>query len=103
MLVLTRKSGQSVYIGENIKVVIHGVRGNQVRMGIEAPNNVRIYREEIFHQILEENQSAATDLPADLLAVAKFWADGRSNALADLKTRKLKTKTSLEEDSEDEE
>jgi len=103
MLVLTRKPGQSVYIGENVKVTIHGIRGNQIRMGIEAPNNVRIYREEIFHQILEENKSAATDLPSDLLAVAKFWADGRSKALAQLKTHKLKAKSTLDEDNGEDE
>ena len=103
MLVLTRKPGQSVYIGDNVKVTVHGIRGNQVRMGIEAPNNVRIYREEIFHQILEENQSAATELPEDLLSVAKFWADGRSKALAQLKTHKMKAKSSSEDDSGEEE
>ena len=59
-------------------------------MGIEAPSNVRIYREEIFHQILEENQSAATDLPSDLIALAKVWSDGRNKALVQLKNHKLK-------------
>lgn len=102
MLVLTRKPGQSVYIGENVKITVHGVRGNQVRMGIDAPNNVRIYREEIFHQILEENKSAATELPSDLLSVAKFWADGRNKTLDQLKTHKLKAKTSMDEDSDEE-
>ena len=100
MLVLTRKPGQSVYIGENVKVTVHGIRGNQVRMGIEAPNNVRIYREEIFHQILEENQSAATDLPPDLIALAKVWSEGRNKALASLKDHKLKAKSTLDEDDE---
>ncbi len=47
MLVLSRKPEQSVVIGDNIKVTILSVKGNTVRMGIEAPNGVRIVREEI--------------------------------------------------------
>ncbi len=102
MLVITRKPGQSVYIGENVRVTVHGIRGNQVRMGIEAPDNVRIYREEIFHQILEENQSAASELPVDLLAVAKSWKDGKNDVIAKLKDHKLKTKSSdLDDDNDD--
>jgi carbon storage regulator len=101
MLVLTRKPGQSVYIGSDIKVTLHGIRGNQVRLGIDAPGNVRIYREEIFNQILEENQSAAADLPPDLSQVAKVWADGRSGALSELaKHKKAKKNT---DDFDDEE
>ncbi len=98
MLVITRKPGQSVYIGENVRVTVHGIRGNQVRMGIEAPDNVRIYREEIFHQILEENQSAASELPVDLLAVARSWKDGKKDVIAKLKDHKLKTKSSPADD-----
>jgi carbon storage regulator len=78
MLVLTRKPGQSVYIGDDIKVTLHGIRGNQVRIGVEAPPSVKIYREEIYQQILEENKSAAA-LPstgqADLSDMFKSWKD----------------------------
>ena len=84
MLVLTRKTGQSVYIGDDVKITLHAIRGNQVRLGIEAPSSVRIYREEIYNQILEENQSAASDLPHDLSGVQKAWADGRTKALSNL-------------------
>jgi carbon storage regulator len=59
MLILTRKPGESIYIGDGIKVIIVEIKGNQIRVGIEAPSNVRIYREEIYLQILEENQKAA--------------------------------------------
>ncbi len=81
MLVLTRKPGQSVYIGDEIKITLHGIRGNQVRIGIEAPSAVKIYREEIYLQILEENKSAAAELPADLEGVAKQWSEGKQAAL----------------------
>ena len=81
MLVLTRKPGQSVYIGDDIKITLHGIRGNQVRIGIEAPSSVKIYREEIYLQILEENKSAAAELPQDLEGVARVWADKKSATL----------------------
>jgi carbon storage regulator len=54
MLVLTRKIGESFNIGDDIKVIIYNVRGKQVRIGIEAPKNVIIYREEIYQRIQEE-------------------------------------------------
>ncbi len=88
MLVLTRKPGQSVYIGDEIKITLHGIRGNQVRIGIEAPSAVKIYREEIYLQILEENKSAAAELPADLDSVARAWADNKPAALGMLAHKK---------------
>lgn len=59
MLILTRKPGESLYIGDNVKVTIVEMKGNQIRVGVEAPSTLRIYREEIYLQILEENKSAA--------------------------------------------
>ena len=59
MLILTRKPGQSLYIGDDIKITIVEMKGHQIRVGIDAPRDYRIYREEIYLQILEENKSAA--------------------------------------------
>lgn len=59
MLILTRKPGESLYIGDDIKITIVELKGNQIRVGIDAPSNFRIYREEIYVQILEENKKAA--------------------------------------------
>lgn len=59
MLILTRKQGESVFIGDNIKVTVVEVKGHQIRVGIDAPKEIRIYREEIYYQILEENKKAA--------------------------------------------
>jgi|GEM_PF-571968 len=59
MLILTRKPGESLYIGDNIKITIVELKGHQIRVGIEAPTELRIYREEIYLQILEENRRAA--------------------------------------------
>lgn len=59
MLVLTRKVNQSIVIGDSIEVVVLEVRGEQVRLGIKAPRDVAVHRQEIFHQIQEENEEAA--------------------------------------------
>lgn len=61
MLVLTRKINQRILIGDNIRVTVVAVRGNQVRVGIEAPDDVRIFREELCE---EDNQKQATSEPA---------------------------------------
>ncbi len=60
MLVLTRKVGQSIVIGDEIEVVVLEVRGEQVRIGIRAPKNVSVHRKEIYEQIHEE-PSESTD------------------------------------------
>ncbi len=48
MLILTRKIGESLIIDDRMTVTVMGMKGNQVRLGIDAPKNIRIYREEIF-------------------------------------------------------
>ena len=59
MLVLTRKLGESITIDDNIKIRIEKIRGKQVRLGIEAPKETRIYREEVYQAIKQQNQDAA--------------------------------------------
>lgn len=54
MLILTRRIGESVNIGDDVQITILGVRGNQVRVGIEAPQNVGVHREEIYERIKQE-------------------------------------------------
>ena len=76
MLILTRKPGESLYIGDNIKVIIVEIKGNQIRVGIDAPTELRIYREEIYLQILEGNRKAAEavrDTDAGLESLEKVW------------------------------
>lgn len=66
MLVLTRKVNQSIVIGDDIEVVVLEVRGEQIRLGIKAPRDVVVHRKEIYEQIQEENQAAATVKPEDV-------------------------------------
>lgn len=58
MLVLTRKIDQSIVIGDNIKIIIVDVRGDQVKLGIEAPKDVSVHREEVYEDIQQENRRA---------------------------------------------
>lgn len=57
MLILTRRVGETVMIGENVTVTVLGVKGNQVRIGVNAPKEVAVHREEIFERIKREEQT----------------------------------------------
>jgi len=72
VLILTRKLGESITIGDDIKVSILGVRGRQVRLGIEAPNDVVVHREEIYVKIQAENRKASKGIKDDLFDVVKM-------------------------------
>ena len=62
MLILTRRVGEALKIGDDVTVTVLGVKGNQVRLGINAPRTVAVHREEIFERIAEE-ANAALELP----------------------------------------
>jgi len=59
MLVLTRRIGESIIIGHNIKVMVTDIQGNQVRLGIDAPFEIPVHRGEIYEKIKVENMNAA--------------------------------------------
>ena len=58
MLILTRRVGETLVIGDDIRITVLGVRGNQVRMGVNAPKNVAVHREEIYERIQSEKDSS---------------------------------------------
>ena len=60
MLILTRRVGETVMIGNDVTVTILGVKGNQVRVGINAPKNVAVHREEIYERIKREQQGGGS-------------------------------------------
>ncbi len=56
MLILTRRITESMKIGDNVSVTVLGVKGNQVRLGIDAPKDVAVHREEIYERIQKEKE-----------------------------------------------
>lgn len=73
MLILTRKSGEGLFIGDDIRITILEIRGKQIRLGIEAPTSVVVLREEIYRRIQEENLQAAGARDVDVSEIAQLW------------------------------
>ncbi|HEO8420564.1 TPA: carbon storage regulator CsrA [Yersinia enterocolitica] len=64
MLVLTRKKGEVIKIGDDIEITVVAAKGEQVKIGISAPKNVEIYRKEVYEEIIAENKQASVDVAA---------------------------------------
>jgi carbon storage regulator len=73
VLILTRKIGETVTIGDDIKVKVVEVKGRQVRLGITAPSEWAVHREEIFLKIQEQNLESLATEPQDLETAAQLW------------------------------
>jgi len=63
MLILTRRVGETVVIGNDVTVTVLGVKGNQVRLGVNAPREIAVHREEIFERIKREQQGEEKSRP----------------------------------------
>jgi carbon storage regulator len=74
MLILTRRMGENVIIGEDIVITVLGVKGNQVRIGVKAPRDVTVHREEIFTRIQQENQRSGDSPEEPVPAPTKAFA-----------------------------
>lgn len=72
MLVLTRRVGQSIVIGDDVVVTVLEVRGDQVRIGVEAPRSVDVHRQEVFEELQEANRSAASPSPEAVSALGRL-------------------------------
>ena len=60
MLILTRRVGEALMVGDDTKIVVLGVKGSQIRLGINAPKDVKVHREEIYEKINVESSETAT-------------------------------------------
>ena len=74
MLVLTRKLGESIAIDDHIKIMVVQIKGKQVRLGIKAPKETKIHREEVYESIQKSNVEAASATPKSLTDM-DFWMD----------------------------
>jgi carbon storage regulator len=73
MLILTRKSGESITIGDDVKITVVEVKGKQVRIGIDAPRSYMIHREEVYLSIQEENRRAAKESPISIAGLKNLF------------------------------
>jgi carbon storage regulator len=73
VLILTRKLGESITIGDDIKIQVIEIKGKQVRLGIQAPESMTIHREEVYLRIQEENRLAAEKSPLSLKSLSDIW------------------------------
>ena len=79
MLILTRKIGEGIILGDDIRIAVLEIRGKQIRIGIEAPSHVVVLREEIYQRIQEENLRAAGVRDVDLKEITKIWKQKKEN------------------------
>ena len=73
MLVLTRKLGESIRIGDDIKITVVELDGRHAKLGVEAPKQVIVHREEVYERIQAENKAAALVQKGDLHDIAEMW------------------------------
>lgn len=67
MLALTRKKGEALVINNNIEIIVLEIRGDQIKIGIQAPKDVPVYRKEVYLQIQKENEEASSVANLDAL------------------------------------
>ncbi|TXJ46489.1 carbon storage regulator CsrA [Brachyspira pilosicoli] len=72
MLVLSRKINQSIVIGDNIEIMLVDIRGDQIKLGINAPRDVKIFRKEVYEEIESQNLEASKTNPEQLNILSNF-------------------------------
>lgn len=76
MLILARKINESIMIGDQVEISVVDIKGDQVKLGINAPRQIKVYRREVYQQIQEENLQAAKAAPERLPALEGFGPSG---------------------------
>ena len=75
MLVLTRKAGESIVVGSQVRITVLEVQGRQIRLGIDAPPEIPVHRGEVYERIKEENKQAAMAGEDELKALSTAWKE----------------------------
>ena len=73
MLLLCRRAGESIYVGRDIRFTVLKMQGKQVKIGLEVPDGVTVYREEVYQRVIEQNQDALQIRNEDIMKVAQLW------------------------------
>jgi len=74
MLILTRKSGEQIAIGDDIVINFLEIKGTQVKVGIEAPRHITVHRQEVYERVREENMAAASMTATELSLASEFYS-----------------------------
>jgi len=74
MLILTRKSGEQIAIGDDIVINFLEIKGTQVKVGIEAPRHITVHRQEVYERVREENMTAASMTATELSLASEFYS-----------------------------
>jgi len=77
MLVLSRRLGETLYLGDSIRITILNIQGKQVKIGLDVPPEMVVYREEVYKRVQEENKRSILSNNADLMMAAKLWNDAK--------------------------
>ncbi len=75
MLILTRRPGESLYVGDDIRITVLSVQAKQVKIGLSVPMEMVVYREEVYRRVMEENRMTLENSNEDLMAAALLWQD----------------------------
>ncbi|GAB6036521.1 carbon storage regulator CsrA [Fundidesulfovibrio butyratiphilus] len=78
MLILTRRPGESIHLGDKIKITVLGVQGKQIKIGLEVPQEMPVYREEVYLRVLEQNRLALEANQQDVFAAAALWQKSKT-------------------------
>jgi carbon storage regulator len=73
MLILSRRPGESVHVGDDIKITILSIKGQQIKLGLDVPEHMPVYREEIYLKVQTQNTSALELDNNDLMMAAALW------------------------------
>ena len=73
MLILTRRPGESLHLGDDIKITVLNVQGKQIKLGLDVPKDMVVYREEVYVRVQEQNRQALESKDDDLLAATAIW------------------------------